>query len=83
MRGVEPSPIPHSSQAAFHSSPAQKTRLLSHSSLPKTRRETEQNRKNSFAFLCVDLRVGQRGRGPGKRAAGPPSLLADETLILN
>ena len=29
----------------------------------------------------MDLKVGQRGRGPGKRAAGPPSLLADETLM--
>ena len=50
------------------------------SQLPsKTRREKTNHREPSFAFLCVDLRVGQRGRGPDKRA-GPSSLPAGEAL---
>ena len=52
------------------------------SQLPsKTRREKTNHREPSFAFLCVDLRVGQRGRGPDKRA-GPSSLPAGEALMM-
>ena len=78
MTRRKPSPVSHSSQVQLR-----RQDTFSHSSPPKTQRETEQDRESSFAFLCVNLSVGQRGRGPGKRAAGPPSLLADETLILN
>ena len=39
-----------------------------------TRRGKDKPQRTFFAFLCVDFSVGQRGRGPDKRAALPLSL---------
>ena len=70
----KPSPVSHSSQAVFHSSPAQKTRHL-FSQLPS--KNTKGNRTRQRKFFCFSLCEFEcRSEREGTRQAGRRSSLS-------